>query len=234
MDYRKTGALIARVRKEKRMTQNELAEGLHVSHTTVSKWERGVGFPDISLVEPLTEALGITVAELFRGEAVEKEMPACCESVLDDMVQVSGAEVKRQRRKFRVALIAAAALFVALASVLGVFLSPIPPLMGSYQSTMIDGHIIEVSFQRADGSFVEYIDCRLVNGGTYRELEEGVYLCDGDSADFAAAVGRSGSFLVTVPGLNGGEPVRLKKIDDVPSYCGTVYGDEEEYRALLG
>ena len=55
--YEKTGALIASVRKEKGLTQKELAVTLHVSDTTVSKWERGIGFPDVSLVEPLAERL---------------------------------------------------------------------------------------------------------------------------------------------------------------------------------
>ncbi len=49
------------------MTQKQLATKLHVSHATVSKWERGIGFPDISLIEPLTEALGISIEELFAG-----------------------------------------------------------------------------------------------------------------------------------------------------------------------
>ena len=51
MDNAKTGALIAARRKELNLTQKELAEKLHISDRTVSKWERGAGFPDISLLE---------------------------------------------------------------------------------------------------------------------------------------------------------------------------------------
>ena len=68
MDLQKTGALIARARKEKGLTQEQLARQLHISHTTVSKWERGLGFPEVSLLEPLAAALGLTLPELFRGE----------------------------------------------------------------------------------------------------------------------------------------------------------------------
>ena len=63
MDRTKTGALIAAARKEQNMTQKELAAALHVSDRAVSKWERGAGFPDISLLEPLADALGLRVLD---------------------------------------------------------------------------------------------------------------------------------------------------------------------------
>lgn len=73
MDKEKTGALIAAARKEKNMTQRELAEMLHVSDRAVSKWERAAGFPDVGLLEPLAEALDLNVLDLLRGE--EQESP---------------------------------------------------------------------------------------------------------------------------------------------------------------
>ena len=68
MDQKKTGALIGAERKRLGMTQRELAERLHISDRTVSKWERGAGLPDISLLEPLSCALELTVLDLLRGE----------------------------------------------------------------------------------------------------------------------------------------------------------------------
>lgn len=68
MDYQKTGALIAAQRGELGLTQKELAKQLNISDRTISKWERGAGFPDISLLEPLADALGLTLSELFHGE----------------------------------------------------------------------------------------------------------------------------------------------------------------------
>ena len=70
MDRYVTGAVIRRLREEKKLTQEELAGCIHVSGKAVSKWETGQGLPDISLLEPLAEALGISVIELFSGESV--------------------------------------------------------------------------------------------------------------------------------------------------------------------
>lgn len=65
-----TGAAIKTLREKQRMTQSRLAEKLCVSDKTVSKWETGKGFPDISLLEPLAAALGISVPELLSGEQI--------------------------------------------------------------------------------------------------------------------------------------------------------------------
>ena len=70
MDKYVTGAVIRRLRENKKMTQEELAEKIYVSSKAVSKWETGQGFPDISLMEPLAKALDISVIELLSGEDV--------------------------------------------------------------------------------------------------------------------------------------------------------------------
>lgn len=57
MDSKKTGSFIAALRKEKKCTQAQLAEKLHVSNRTVSKWENGDGFPDITILPLLAETL---------------------------------------------------------------------------------------------------------------------------------------------------------------------------------
>ena len=73
MDTEKMGALIARMRKEKGLTQKELALQLHVTDRAVSKWERGICCPDISLLEDLANILGISISSLLNGEEeVEK------------------------------------------------------------------------------------------------------------------------------------------------------------------
>ena len=66
-----TGAVIRMVREEKKMTQEELAEKIFVSGKAVSKWETGQGFPDISLLEPLAAALGISVIGLLSGGEIQ-------------------------------------------------------------------------------------------------------------------------------------------------------------------
>ena len=70
MDRYVTGAVIRKLRENRKMTQEELAARLYVSSKAVSKWETGRGFPDVSLLEPLADALGISVIELLSGEDV--------------------------------------------------------------------------------------------------------------------------------------------------------------------
>ena len=73
MEAKQFGQFIAGIRKEKKMTQAELAQQIHVTDKAVSRWERGLGFPDIQTLEPLAQALGITVLELMRSEKKETE-----------------------------------------------------------------------------------------------------------------------------------------------------------------
>lgn len=71
MDRYVTGAVIRALREKKGLTQEELAEKIFVSGKAVSKWETGRGFPDVSLIEPLAEALGISVIELLSGAMIQ-------------------------------------------------------------------------------------------------------------------------------------------------------------------
>ena len=83
MDAKRTGQRIVQLRKERGMTQGDLAQTLHVSTAAVSKWERGLNFPDLTLLEPLAEALDISAAELLGLE----NAPA--EEVIRDMAAIS-------------------------------------------------------------------------------------------------------------------------------------------------
>ena len=84
--------------KKKNMTQLELAQELKVTDKAVSRWERGKGFPDISLLVPLAEALDITVLELMNSERREKRMEDFSEESIKDMViHVAAIEKKNQR-----------------------------------------------------------------------------------------------------------------------------------------
>ena len=65
-----TGAVIKKLREEKGMTQLQLAEEIGVSDKAVSKWETAKGLPDITLIEPLAKALGVSVMELMSGDTV--------------------------------------------------------------------------------------------------------------------------------------------------------------------
>ena len=68
MDCRKVGNLILTLRKEKNMTQKDIAELMRISDKTISKWERGLGCPDVSLLGELSDILGVNVEKILIGD----------------------------------------------------------------------------------------------------------------------------------------------------------------------
>ena len=72
MNQEKIGKFIAKCRRDKKLTQSELAEKLNISNKAISKWETGRGMPDASIMLELCEYLGITVNELLSGEKLEE------------------------------------------------------------------------------------------------------------------------------------------------------------------
>ena len=77
MDNYVTGAVIKRLRENKKMTQEELAEKIFVTSKAVSKWETGKGFPDVGLLEALGKALDVSVIELLSGEDISNLNKSC-------------------------------------------------------------------------------------------------------------------------------------------------------------
>lgn len=110
MDAIKTGILIRQIRKEKNMTQQQLADAIHVSVPAISKWENGHGFPDITLLAPLASSLGISVSELLNGEKCEPEMNVLADRTVNDVIQLS----EEQKKKKIIAAIVITATIVAL------------------------------------------------------------------------------------------------------------------------
>ncbi len=96
MDQRLTGQFIAKMRKEKGFTQAELAETLMISDKTVSKWETGKGLPEVSLMLPLCEQLGISVNELLSGQ---KLSPTEYQKKAEDNLMNLMQERKENKRK---------------------------------------------------------------------------------------------------------------------------------------
>ena len=74
MDHTKIGKLIYTLRKEKGLTQLQLAKAMHISDKTVSKWERGLGCPDISLLCELSKILNVDLSELLRGQLTSNDI----------------------------------------------------------------------------------------------------------------------------------------------------------------
>ncbi len=99
MNEQYTGSRISQARKEKGWTQKQLADQLHVSIAAVSKWERGLNYPDISLLQPLAKELDISAAELL---GIENES---AENAVQTIAQISADEKQKENKEKRIRFI---------------------------------------------------------------------------------------------------------------------------------
>lgn len=120
MDAKRTGSFIAEMRKQNNMTQAELAAKLQVTDKAVSRWERGVGYPDITLLEPLAGQLGVTVLDILRGEKTfpDKMTGEETEQTVAETVRL--AAVQRRQAVRRVILLAIVMLIGAAMLIWGI------------------------------------------------------------------------------------------------------------------
>jgi len=95
MDTIKTGKFIAECRKEKKLTQLDLAKKMHITDKAVSKWERGVCCPDISLLPQLADELSVSISEILNGERIEYVDL----TQTDALLQASVSEYTKEARK---------------------------------------------------------------------------------------------------------------------------------------
>lgn len=101
MDAEKFGSFLQARRKELGMTQAELAEKLYVTAKAVSRWERGIGFPDIKLLQPLADALDVSIVELMHAEKIQKELSKeeASSMVTDTVNQIENQRQLNWKRK---------------------------------------------------------------------------------------------------------------------------------------
>lgn len=100
MNLEKMGKFIAELRRSKKMTQKDLAEKLNITDKAVSKWERGLSGPDISLLTPLADILEITVSELLNGEK-KISVDEAIEENLNNAITYTERIVSQKNNKFR-------------------------------------------------------------------------------------------------------------------------------------
>ena len=121
MDKESFGAALAEHRKKQSMTQRQLAEKLNVTDKAVSKWERGLSYPDVTLLEPLADALSISVETLLRcegpapirkDEAMQEEQKQ--QEPIQNLVELSSENLKRERRRSKKCIAAIAAILIVL------------------------------------------------------------------------------------------------------------------------
>ena len=100
MDSQKFGTFIAQCRKNKKMTQSDLAAKLNVTDKAIGRWERGVGFPDINTIEPLAAALDVSVAELMKSERInESEMSiAMNNEIVNNALNFAEKQIQQERK----------------------------------------------------------------------------------------------------------------------------------------
>lgn len=123
MDAAKFGFFLQTARKDLGMTQSQLGEKLGVTDKAISRWERGVGFPDISLLEPLAEALGITVTELMRSERMGQQETVPAGTAEEILKQTLDLAEEQRRHLWRGRLLTFG--LIPLVLVVDVFLSAV-------------------------------------------------------------------------------------------------------------
>ncbi len=116
MHASETGRFISSKRREKGLTQKELAEKLGVTDKAVSKWETGRGMPDVSVLEDLSKELEVSVSEILNGGEVEKELlPQTADKIIVDTMKASNKKVNKKRLMAIGAGVAAAIIILCLA-----------------------------------------------------------------------------------------------------------------------
>lgn len=125
IDKKEFGSFLAELRKEKGLTQKELAEKLFVSDKAVSKWETGGSIPDVALLMPLAKLLGVTVPELLecrRYTAAETIAPERADAMMSTVIQMTDEEreaAEKTRKKIQGWFVGAAV--VSLMACLGIY-----------------------------------------------------------------------------------------------------------------
>lgn len=148
MNVEKTGKFIAELRKEKQMTQRDLGEKLFITDKAVSKWERGLASPDISLLVPLAELLGVSTTELLNGERCPSFSPDFAENALIGTIEI----FEETRHKEKVRLLALYSFLLLLIVLLTVILYHMHMLSNQWSSlssdlTRVEDYFISQKYQ---------------------------------------------------------------------------------------
>ncbi len=108
MDPLKIGLFLKELRKEQNLTQGQLAQLLHVSDRTVSRWETGVNLPDLDILLKLSELYSVDIREILEGQ--RSNAPAATPEVLHQMARYSKERAAQQTRMHRLLLVSASAV----------------------------------------------------------------------------------------------------------------------------
>ena len=128
MNQEKFARFITQRRKQLNLTQKDIAEKLHVSISAVSKYERGLSYPDITLLEPLSQILEVTIVDLLKGEISHNDLSSLEASDLF-LELISKQRLKEYRRKILLSdILYIILLFMTAVTIILLFVSGIIPL----------------------------------------------------------------------------------------------------------
>lgn len=171
MDAQKTGQLIAEARKEKGLTQRELAQALHVSAQAVSKWERGLNFPDLALLEPLGDCLGLSVSELLSGARGEQPR----EELLRDSLRIFPAQTGAKVRRWRALALVCLGVLLILALCGGYryvkYHTELLPQAATVISPIARSELDTLAFQTAGLPSVYLYDLTVADGAEHYQVQ---------------------------------------------------------------
>ena len=143
MNQEKIGKFIAECRKEKNLTQSELAEKLNISNKAISKWETGKGMPDSSIMLELCKCLDINVNELLSGEhIVENEYK---EKVDENIVNIAKDSEKSKKQKNKVIIIFSCIFALIILYFVGTYIYKNAEINVEYDSRLIKCEITDES-----------------------------------------------------------------------------------------
>lgn len=145
IDKNQFGSFVAQLRKEKGLTQKDLAQKLYISDKAISKWERGISMPDVALLIPLSEALGVTVTELLQCQILDHPEPMDTEQV-EQLVKAAITytdEKPRARAGKRIVLLAVCILIAAAETA---FLLSRGPRPDSFYSSLLVPELLSAVF----------------------------------------------------------------------------------------
>ena len=128
MNQEKFARFITQRRKQLNLTQKDIAEKLHVSISAVSKYERGLSYPDITLLEPLSQILEVTIVDLLKGEISRNDLSSLeASDLFSDLI--SKQRVKEYRRKILLSdILYIILLFMTAVTIILLFVNGIIPL----------------------------------------------------------------------------------------------------------
>ena len=109
-----------------------------------------------------------------------------------------------------------------------------PVLKGFYQSEKdTNGYVIQMSIQQDDSSFIQYINNREVDKGTYEKAENNIHKMRTENQNFEITLDDENSFDIVIRKLNSGNPIKMKNINNVPAYFKTRFDDVDKYKTLI-